>query len=81
MAQLYQRFSKMVLVVMTFPCTVDTRQLLCGSVTPSSTNPRAAMKKPKISTATDMVGGRPRGQPGPGTGGGAEPQGTRRGFG
>lgn len=25
-AQLCQRFSKMVLVVMTFPCTVDTRQ-------------------------------------------------------
>lgn len=63
-AQLYQRFSKMVLVVMTFPCTVDTRQLLCARVTPSISSPTAVRKKPKISIATGMVGHRPRGEPG-----------------
>ena len=62
-AQLYQRFSKMVLVVMTFPCTVDTRQLLCARVTPSISSPTAVRKKPKISTATGMVGHRPQGEP------------------
>lgn len=73
-AQLYQRFSKMVLVVMTFPCTVDTLQLLCARVTPSVSSPTAVRKKPKVSTATGMVGLRPRGEPGaPETGRGWAP--------
>lgn len=73
-AQLYQRFSKMVLVVMTFPCTVDTLQLLCARVTPSVSSPTAVRKKPKVSTATGMVGHRPRGEPGaPETGRGWAP--------
>lgn len=78
-AQLYQRFSKMVLVVMTFPCTVDTAPAAVRQGHPSISSPTAVRKKPKISIATGMVGHRrePR-APERGRGWAGEPEG---GFG